>query len=228
MKFDEIARLLDPSPMPLETGYERSAEGVLHVACRTDLHNCTGAMFQWWFGSRPHTREYKWWHPIDHISSEWVGGARGDVVGATHVVEERLTAVPARKLSIQFRDPAEFFRPEALAQARASGAVTGMVCGRVGDGHTPHMTKDGAILGSRLIHICRDTEWGTALRSHFFLGVDLPAVGMAPGEINALFDEQFAPSLLQHCYDEFTFLSRILPSLYIAEQGDTTKLKRPW
>ena len=39
MTFDEVDRLLDPSPLPLETGYERLADGVLHVAARTDLHD---------------------------------------------------------------------------------------------------------------------------------------------------------------------------------------------
>ena len=43
--------LLDP--LPLEMGVERLASGQLHVAVRTYLMGCTGAMFQWWFGSGP-------------------------------------------------------------------------------------------------------------------------------------------------------------------------------
>jgi DAPG hydrolase PhiG domain len=45
MKLEEAGLLLNPTPMPLETGYERLPDGVLHVACRTDLHGCTGEMF---------------------------------------------------------------------------------------------------------------------------------------------------------------------------------------
>lgn len=37
-------RLLDPAPMSLETDYERLPDGVLHLACRTDLHGCNGEM----------------------------------------------------------------------------------------------------------------------------------------------------------------------------------------
>ena len=62
MELSQASLLLDPPPQ-LETGFERLPNGVLHVACRTDLHNCTGEMFEWWFRSRPGTREYIWWHP---------------------------------------------------------------------------------------------------------------------------------------------------------------------
>ena len=75
MDLGQIDRLLDPAPMPLEMGYERLDSGVLHVALRTDMHHCTGAMFEWWFRFRPQTREYLWWHPIDHVSSEWSEGS---------------------------------------------------------------------------------------------------------------------------------------------------------
>ena len=67
MNLSETASLLDPSPLKLETGYERLPDGVLHVACRTDLHGCTGEMFEWWFRFRPDTQKYIWWHPVDHV-----------------------------------------------------------------------------------------------------------------------------------------------------------------
>jgi len=43
------------------------------VAVRADLHGCTGEMTEWWFRRRCDTQDYIWWHPIDHVSSEWVG-----------------------------------------------------------------------------------------------------------------------------------------------------------
>ena len=49
MLLSEVEALLRPTPLPLETGFERSPEGVLHVAARTDMHGCTGEMFEWWF-----------------------------------------------------------------------------------------------------------------------------------------------------------------------------------
>jgi hypothetical protein len=47
MDFSEAPRLLDASPLRLELGIERLASGVLHVAARTDMHGCSGAMFDW-------------------------------------------------------------------------------------------------------------------------------------------------------------------------------------
>jgi len=68
-----------------------------------------------------------------------------------------------------------------------------------------------------LLHIGRDTPWGCALRSHFFMGQDLPAGDLPAAEVAEALPDAFATALLQHCYNEFTFLSRFLPSLYIAE-----------
>ena len=109
MQLSDVNRLLDPAPMPMETGYERLPDGVLHVACRTDLHGCTGEMFGWWFRFRPDTQKYIWWHPVDHSFSDWIGGGSGTHVGSIHQVEERFTGLPAEKRLIQFRDNAEFF-----------------------------------------------------------------------------------------------------------------------
>jgi len=70
MRLSEAGALLDPAPLELEMGYERSPDGVLHVAVRTDLHGCTGEMFEWWFRFRPGTQQYIWWHPVDHLFSD--------------------------------------------------------------------------------------------------------------------------------------------------------------
>ena len=40
--------------------------------------------------------------------------------------------------------------------------------------------------------------------------------------------EAFAVALLQHCYNEFTFLSRFLPSLCVAETRATHPVALPW
>jgi hypothetical protein len=51
------------------------------------------------------------------------------------------------------------------------------------------------------------------LRSHFF-------IGQVP--------DAFGEALLQHGYDEFTFLSRFLPSLFIAESRSRLNIPLPW
>ena len=228
MQLSEANRLLDPVPMPLETGYERLPDGVLHVACRTDLHGCTGEMFEWWFRSRPDTQQYIWWHPVDHVFSDWEGGNGSTHVGWTHIVEEFFTGLPAAKLLIQFRANEEFFDPASYRAARAEGRVSASVCGRTGMSWDAPRLSDGRLLGGRLLHIGRDTPWGCALRSHFYMGQDLPAAGKSPAEIAEMVPDAFAIALLQHCYNEFTFLSRFLPSLFIAENRKTHKVQVPW
>jgi len=231
MKLSETDRLLDPSPMPLEMGWERLDDGVLHVAVRTDMHRCKGEMFEWWFRFRPDTQKYVWWHPVDHVFSDWIEVSEGNEdthVGSIHVVEEFFSGLPADKLSIQFRDSREFFDEQAYLAARGSGAISGAVCGITGFSHEPPRAPDGRLLGGRLLHIARDTDWGCVLRSHFFMGQDLPAMGMSPDQVSEMFPDRFGQALLKHCYDEFTFLSRFLPSLYIAENRDSAPVALPW
>jgi len=143
-------------------------------------------------------------------------------------VEEKFTGLPAQKLSIQFRDVTEFFDADAYAAARRAGIVSAAVCGRVGFSHLPQRDSGGAILGGRLLHIGRDTPWGCVLRSHFFLGQDLPSLGHQPDEVAELYTDEFGRALLQHCYNEFTFLSRFLPSIFIGENRDVRLPRLPW
>lgn len=227
MPLTGLDALLDPAPLPLETGYERDTDGVLHVACRTDLHGVSGEMFEWWFRSRPDTQRYIWWHPLDHVSSDWAEGTDGVLAGSVHLAEERFGELPAQQVAIQFRDPREFFTPAAYQEARGTGRVTAAVCGRVGTSHEPERDQDNRVLGNRLVHLCRDTPWGAALRSNFYFGVDL--VGkLTPEQMAETFTDEFARSLLRHCYNEFTFLSRFLPSLYAGEHRDTIAVPAPW
>lgn len=228
MKISAIEPLLHAAPLDLEMGLERFSDGVLHVACRTDLHGCTGEMFEWWFRFRPDTQKYIWWHPVDHVFSTWTECRDETHVGSIHVVEEYFTGLPAEKLSIQFRDAGEFFEPAAYAKARTARSVTAAICARIGLSHAPERDANGRVLGGRLLHIGRDTPWGCALRSHFYLGQDLPSLGLHPDEISKVFSQEFGRALLQHCYNEFIFLSRFLPSLYIAENRDRKPITVPW
>jgi hypothetical protein len=228
MKLGEVGQLLNPEPLRLETGYERFEDGVLHVACRTDMHGCSGEMFEWWFRSRPDTQQYIWWHPRDHVSSRWAEQREGTHVGSIHVVEEYFTGLPAAQLAIQFREATEFFGAAAYEEARRTRAVSAAVCARVGFSHEPKRTPDGAVLGGRLLHIARDTPWGMCLRSHFYLGQDLPALGKSPSSVEREAPDDFGRALLQHCYNEFTFLSRFLPSLYLGDNRDRLEVRLPW
>lgn len=229
MEFHEADALLSPTPLPIETGYERLPSGVLHVAARTDMRGCTGEMFEWWFRWRCDTQKYIWWHPVDHVFSGWQGELREDThVGSEHIVTEYFTGLPADDLIIQFREPTEFFDPDKYHAARADGSVSCAVVARIGVTHEPPRTEDGRVLGGRLLHIGRDTDWGFALRSHFYIGLDLVGLGLTPEQIAEQVPTDFGIALLQHAYNEFTFLSKFLPSLYIAEHRDSQTPRVPW
>lgn len=229
MLLTEVDLLLNPYPLALETGVERLQDGSLHVACRTDMHGCRGEMFEWWFRSRPDTERYRWWHPLDHVSSKWTGDLRDDThIGSIHVVQERLNEIATADLLIQFRDPAELLNARAYEHARKTGDVTAAVVARIGTGHDAPRSADGTLLGGRLLHIGRDTHWGLALRSHFFLGTDLPAAGADPAEVAAEVPDELGFNLLQHAYNEFTFLSRFLSGMFAGAHPENPDVANPW
>ncbi len=84
------------------------------------------------------------------------------------------------------------------------------------------------MLGGRLLHVGRDTRWGLALRSHFFIGADLASTGASPADVERTVPDVFGLALLQHAYNDFTFLSRFLPSLYVGEHRDKMNVPLPW
>ena len=96
MELTEVDRLLDPAPLPLEMGVKRLDSGALFVAARTDMYGCKGRMFEWWFRFAPDTRQYFWWHPIDHVSSEWVETSPTTHVGSSHIVRGAARRRPTR------------------------------------------------------------------------------------------------------------------------------------
>jgi len=229
MELSEVASLLKARPLPLETGYERLPSGVLHIAVRTDMHDCTGEMFEWWFRWRCDTQKYIWWHPVDHVNSAWQGTLSDQThVGSEHVVTEFFTGLPSEDLIIQFRDPSEFFAIAEYEAARKNGDISCAVLGRVGFSHEPPRDSTGAVLGGRLLHVGRDTEWGFALRSHFYLGQDLPDLGISSADVEAQVPTELGVALLQHAYNEFTFLSKFLKGLYIAEHREEKTPQVPW
>ena len=101
-------------------------------------------------------------------------------------------------------------------------------CGRVGFSHEPPRTEEGAVLGGRVLHIACDTPWGSCLRSHFYLGQDLPSLGANRQDLERACPDELGRALLQHCYNEFTFLARFLPSLFLGENRARIGVELPW
>jgi DAPG hydrolase PhiG domain len=218
VELENAAALLDPGPLPLEMGIQRLESGPLHVAARTDMYRCSGRMFEWWFRFAPDTQQYAWWHPVDHVSSAWRETNPRTHVGSTHLVEEKLGGDEVLSLEIAFQDPALTFGEDAVREARQSGAVSALVCAHLGAGEGTPRDEAGRPLFGRLAHIGRDTPWGMVLRSRFWLGVQAPEP--VPDEVGL--------GLMQHAYTEFHYLSKFLPSLYIAENRELEPPPFPW
>ncbi len=227
VELNDVARLLDPGPLPLEMGVQRLPSGQLHVAARTLMAGVTGEAFDWWFRFAPDTEQYAWWHPLDHVSSSWRETNPRTHVGSTHIVQERLGDPDGEvhDLQINFCDPDEIFGPGVASDARARGDVSSLVCGFIGFGKEPPRDAEGRPLGARLAHIGRDTPNGMLLRSRFWLGAGLP---LGPEELAERVPETLGLGLMQHAHTEFLFLARVLPALFEAENRHTRRPVSPW
>jgi hypothetical protein len=221
-EFEAAHELLGPDPLSLEMGVQRQPSGVLHVAARTDMPGCGGPMFEWWFRSAPDTEQYSWWHPLDHVSSQWRETNPRTHVGSTHVVRERLNGGEIQDLLIYFVDEDEFFGGDHAARARERGDVSGLVCAHIGVGHDAPIDELGRPVGGRMTHIARDTPTGMVLRSRFWLGAG------APEEVARGIPEQMGIDLMQHAHTEFKYLSAFLPSLYIADDRGAEPAPSVW
>ena len=127
MRLGEANRLLDAFCLPFESGWIRLENGVVHVAARTPMIGCTPAMVEWWFGFIHTTEQYRWWHPRDHLFSDWDGErGTGRYLGGTHLVHEYIGG-DIYKLKINFRDPAEILDAGRFSEARVGTAIFGYV-----------------------------------------------------------------------------------------------------
>ena len=217
--FAGAASLLKTGGDGLADGVVRNSDGMLVVACLTELPGNTPSMWDWWFGWHGISSErYRLWHPEDHVWSG-VSEDRRDVadlreryVGLNSYVDERIASPEVLKLTISFRSPSSF----GLDQAEVDRVGTA-VCARVGFRGTPINT-------GRLIHLIRRTDHGSEMLSRFWLGdveMDLPLVGTLFSPLlntrqrrMRLLPDQTGLNLLRHCAMEMNHLASILPSLH--------------
>lgn len=216
---DGIARLLDPAPLAVETGWCRLADGVRFVAVRTPMPAVTAEMVDWWFDW--HARDplrYRIWHPRDHTGNSLeppaTVGAKAHWGAVHHPVEDVGTGtVHAR---ITFVAPSELgFGTDGLDDA----AVGTIVCGWVGDDRR-------RARHSAMAHVFLRDGDGLVLRSHFWLGAAVRPYLPAPlaGPAAALLNRRafrdlslpkgLAPALARHCAEEYANLAVLLPELH--------------
>jgi hypothetical protein len=214
---DAVDRLLDPAPLPCETGWCTLSDGVGYVAVRTAMPNVSAEMVDWWFDWHPRdSLRYRVWHPAAHLANSLqepaAPRAKAHWGAVHHPVEDVGTGVVHAR--IEFRAPTEMgMAGDALDDSR----VATIVCGYAGDNrlhvrHTP------------MFHVfLRDRE-GVVLRSRFWLGAALRPYGPLGGAAARLLNTPFvrrralprrAPrALAGHCAQEYANLGVLLPELH--------------
>jgi hypothetical protein len=92
-------------------------------------------------------------------------------------------------------------------------------------GEEPLRDERGRPNMGRMAHIARDTPDGMVLRSRFWLG---GGSGLPPDALRAAIPDEVGLGLMRHAHTEFKYLSRFLPSLYIADQREAEPVDLPW
>jgi hypothetical protein len=223
LELADVARLLDPRPRDVETGWCTLPDGVAFVTVRTPMPRVSGEMVDWWFDWHPRRPlRYRVWHPVAHRSNSLdlpaEGKASAPMVGKAHwgavhhpVEDVGVGVVNAR---IAFQRPSAMGLPGDQLE---NPDVATIVCGHVGDDrrrvrHTP------------MFHVFLREGDGVVLRSAFWLGAAVRPYGpLGPaGErlLNrrvtrrATLPAALPRALADHCAQEYANLATLLPELF--------------
>ena len=219
LPFAGAAKLIAPEGDGVTDAVIRNADGVLVVACLTEMPGVTPEMWDWWFGWHAIASErYLLWHPRDHVSTSLSAkrppskDLRARYLGLTSYITERFGVGAVENLSVQFRDP----RDLGLDPAAVDAAGTA-ICFRGG-------APDKHVETAYAVHFVRRVPGGSEMRSRFWLGhlrSRLPVVGpLLTLALNTaavrrkMLPDSFGLNLLRHCSEEMGHLARILPALY--------------
>lgn len=188
-----------------ESGFRRLDSGHLVVSAHHRMIGCQGKMIDWWLGRNLTQEEFQRWHPLDHIAMEVIEGSgpKGRVGKLTRV--KQTVGGQLRDTILEARDPAEYF--DDVDRLRATG-VTAVICSRARLASLP-------VWSNRIIHVCRDYEWGCEMRSRFWLGPMAPVNDVPPRSVlEAQIPDGAGSGLLRHALEEYTYLAGFLPDYY--------------
>ena len=204
--LSEAGKLLEHDYLPVEAGWGLTADNMAHVAASTYMPNCTAAMVDWWFGFIHTTEQYSWWHPQDHVSSDWDGPRenRSEYIGGHHLVEEYLGG-ELQKLKISFKDPSEYFGSDWKEKFRVRGYGTA-VCGRTA---VWDIARNDFVYSGHLIHLIKNEANGCRMRSRFWMG-DIDGVENLGPHVPSF----LTSGLCKHATEEMSILASKLPGLY--------------
>jgi hypothetical protein len=163
-------------------------------------------MIDWWFGYVTTTEQYKMWHPLDHVYSEW-NGPHGDskYIGGNHLVYERIGG-QLQYLRINFRDPSAYFGEDFKTLFKAANVTTAVV-GRVGFWGGQGKGTAAVNVG-HLIHLVHNEPDGVRMRSRFWLG-DVEGFNLG-----SFVPMSLVTGLVKHATEEMGYLKDFLPGLY--------------
>lgn len=232
----DLDRLLDPEPLPAETGWCTLDDGCGYVAVRTEMPGLDAEMVDWWFDWHPHEAlRYRVWCPLNHEGTGIDPGpepARSGprakpFWGTTHYPVEDI-GLGMQRLRIAFHRPSALgFSGDVLDDPR----VATVVAGYSGD-------PAKRIRHSLMAHVFLNSADGLILRSRFWAGSslrpDLPDVLAEPAArllnrpaLRRRLIPSGAPAgLADHCSREYAHLASILPELH-ERFGPTTTDDHP-
>lgn len=201
-----IDELSDPKFAAVESGYRRLPSGHLLISAHHRMLGCRGKMIQWWLARDLSEQEFRRWHPLAHISIQTI--REGDTRGVGKQIRVNQTVgEQSRETILESRDPSEYF--DDLDALRATG-VTAVICNR---GRLANLSQ----WTTRIIHVCRDFDWGCEMRSRFWLGPFAPVNEVPPKSVlESQLPEMAAAGLLKHTVEEYTYLAQFLPDYYEA------------
>ncbi|HEY1687284.1 MAG TPA: hypothetical protein VGF95_00290 [Solirubrobacteraceae bacterium] len=213
----DAQRLLDPSPLPVETGFCTLPHGVGHVAVRTAMPKVSGEMIDWWFDWHPRDPlRYRVWHPKAHLDNSLQEPAQPRQKrhwGAVHhPVEDVGTGIVHARIA--FLDPRAMGISESALSHPKPATI---VCGYAGDDRL-------RMRHSPMFHVFLYEGDGVVLRSRFWLGAAIRPYGpLGPIGERLLNNRQvrrralpkrLPQALAQHCAEEYANLGTLLPELY--------------
>jgi phloretin hydrolase len=240
LALEDVARLLDPRPLEVETGWCTLPDGVVFVAVRTAMPAVSGEMVDWWFDWHPRDPlRYRVWHPMAHRSNsldpptsdaepaadprETAGsrgrggsGAKAHWGAVHHPVEDVGVGVVRARIAFQ--------RPSAMGlpgDQLENPDVATIVCGYVGDDRR-------RMRHTAMYHVfLRDGDGGgggVVLRSAFWLGAAIRPYGPLGTVGERLLNNRFTRratlpaglprALARHCAEEYANLATLLPELF--------------
>lgn len=206
LSLDSMDRLLDPSPLSVETGWCWTPDHVAYTAVRTSMPGTSAEMWDWWFDWHPRDPlRYRIWHPKAHFGTCFEPASARlakPFWGTVHYPEEDV-GTGRQTIRLAFKPPSECgFSTDALDHPD----VATIVCAHSG-------SPDGQAQFGLFAHVFLHADNGLVLRSHFWNGAAVPAD--LRGALAAQLP-QLPHALAHHCAEEYSNLAALLPELYAA------------